>query len=77
MTEVNEAAYRETLLAKVKPSDLKTDLGRVPAGIHTYNVTETYEVIDLKTYETDWLFYLTRPIWFVWRRVRKLWKRRV
>lgn len=77
VTEVNEAAYRETLLAKVKPSDLKTDLGRVPAGIHTYNVTETYEVIDLKTYETDWLFYLTRPIWFVWRRVRKLWKRRV
>lgn len=75
VTEVTETSYQETPLMKVKPSDLKSDLGRAAAGIHTYNLTETYEVIDLKTYETDWLFYLTRPIWFVWRRVRKLWKR--
>lgn len=76
VTEVTEASYQETLLAKVKPSDLKTNLGSAPAGIHTYNFTKTYEVIDLKTYEIDWLFYLMRPIWFVWHRVRKLWKRR-
>lgn len=75
VTEVTETSYQETPLMKVKPSDLKSDLGRAAAGIHTYNLTKTYEVIDLKTYETDWLFYLMRPIWFVWRRVRKLWKR--
>lgn len=75
VTEVSEAAFHETLLHKIKPIDLKTDLDKPSAGVHTYNFNETYEVIDLKTYETDWLYYVTRPIWFVWRRLRKLWKR--
>jgi hypothetical protein len=51
---------------------LNTDLGRTADGIHTYNVSEHFEVIDLKGYETDPWFYIMRPIWFIWRRIKKL-----
>ena len=75
VTSVSKTDYQEMLIAKIKPTDLNTDLGETPAGLHTYNYNANYEVIDLKTYEIDWLFYLMRPVWFIWRRVRKLWKR--
>ncbi|MBR4960855.1 MAG: hypothetical protein IKY52_08170 [Clostridia bacterium] len=64
--------YTEELVAKIKPDMLRTDLGRIADGIHTYNRNEQYEVIDLKGYETDILFYIMRPVWFIWRRIRKL-----
>ena len=64
--------YRETLFAKIKPEMIQSDLGRIADGIHTYNVSEHWEVLDLKGYETDLLFYIMRPIWFIWRRVKKL-----
>ena len=64
--------YGETLFAKIKPEMIQSDLGRIADGIHTYNVSEHWEVLDLKGYETDLLFYIMRPIWFIWRRVKKL-----
>lgn len=64
--------YMESLEAKITPSMLNTDLGRTADGIHTYNVSEHFEVIDLKGYETDPWFYIMRPIWFIWRRIKKL-----
>ena len=66
--------YKEELLLKIDPAELQTDFGKVPQGLHTYNVNEHYEVIDLKDYEYDLLFHFTRPVWFLWRRIKKIFK---
>lgn len=72
VTAVTEEQFEETLICKIKPEELPSVLDYVPQGIHTYNMTEEYEVIDLKGYETDPLFWIMRPVWFIWRRVRKV-----
>lgn len=73
--QVSESSYTETLRMKFRPEDITTNLGACAAGLHTYNMTEHYEVIDLKEYETDIWFWIMRPIWFVWRRIKKLFRR--
>lgn len=72
VTAVSEDRYEEHLVRKIIPGEIKSDLKGSPAGLHTYNASENYEVIDLKEYEFDWLLYIMRPIWFVWRRIRKV-----
>lgn len=72
VTEVSPSHFEERLIQKITPCEIQSDLKGAPAGLHTYNMSEHYEVIDLKEYEFDWLFYITRPIWFIWRRVRKV-----
>lgn len=72
VTEVSPSHFEEHLIQKITPCEIQSDLKGVPAGLHTYNMSEHYEVIDLKEYEFDWLFYIMRPIWFIWRRVRKV-----
>ena len=74
VTKVDINQYEEKLIRKVFPEEIVSDLKVKPQGIHTYNQSKSYEVIDLKGYETDWLFYIMRPIWFVWRRIRKVLK---
>ena len=75
VTEVSENRYEERLVRKIRPEEIRSDLKNTPAGLHTYNMSDSYEVVDLKEYELDWLFYIMRPIWFVWRRVRKVFGR--
>ena len=75
VTQIAENKYEERLIAKIRPSAIKSDFGKVPQGIHTYNVSEKYEIIDLKEYAVDWLSYIMRPIWFAWRRGKKLFGR--
>lgn len=72
VNHISENCYAETLLAKLKPEDICTDLGSPAEGLHTYNMTANYEFVDLKEYETDIFFWITYPIWFIWRRVKKL-----
>lgn len=72
---VAESEYAETLLVKLRPEDIPCDLNCAPKGLHTYNMTEDYEVVDFKDYETDPLFWVMRPVWFIWRRVRKVFGR--
>lgn len=69
---VSENRFEETLLCKIHPDKLRSDLNRKAEGIHTYNLTEEYEVLDFKGYETDLLFWVMRPVWFIWRRIRKV-----
>lgn len=69
---VSEENYEERLLAKIKPEELNSDLGYKACGVHTYNLTDEYEILDFKGYETDPLFWVMRPVWFIWRRVRKV-----
>lgn len=75
VTKVAEDDYQETLIMKIKPSMILSDFHTVAQGIHTYNSNEQYEVIDLKEYKSDWLFYIMHPIWAVWRRLKKLFGR--
>ena len=73
--QVSEEAYSEQLILKLRPEDIYTDLRGTPAGLHTYNTTEHYELIDLKEYETDYWFWVMRPVWFIWRRVKRVFGR--
>jgi hypothetical protein len=72
ITDVSPSCFEEQLIRKIAPGEIQSNLAGIPAGLHTYNMSEHYEVIDLKEYEFDWLFYVMRPIWFIWRRVRKV-----
>ena len=46
----------------------------IPSLSYDDTVKSLLEVIDLKEYETDPLFYIMRPIWFIWRRIKRLFK---
>ncbi len=72
---ISISPYIERAVVKITPSMLNTDLGRTAYGVHTYNVSGAYEVIDLKGYETDLWFYVMRPIWYIRRHVLKLLKK--
>lgn len=72
VTAVDESRYEETLIRKIKPSEIHSDWKHPHQGIHTYNTTQRYEIVDLKGYETDLLYWITRPVWFIWRRIRKV-----
>lgn len=72
VTAVAENEYAETLLAKLRPENIPCERSCALKGLHTYNMTEDYEVVDFKDYETDPLFWVMRPVWFIWRRVRKV-----
>ena len=75
VTEVSSEAFSETLYKKIQPSDIRSNLKKKPEGIHTYNMSASYEVIDLKGYEADWLFYIMRPVWWLRRRIKRLFKK--
>ena len=68
--------YKEILEKKITPDMINSDLGRKAEGIHTYNMSDEFEVIDLKGYETDIWFYVMRPVWFIWRRVKRIFSHR-
>jgi len=66
---------REKNIRKVRPSDINSNVPYKPQGIHTYNCTSMYEVIDLKGFETDYLAPIMRIVWGVWRRIKRLWRK--
>lgn len=74
--EISPDTYRETLLRKRMPTEIKSDLPVPPEGIHTYNFTEQYEVLDLKGYETDYFYPVMRIVWGVHRRIKALFGRK-
>lgn len=69
---VSEDCYAEELFYSIHPENISSDYSGVPKGIHTYNMNDAYEVIDLKNYEFDLWFHLLRPFWFVANRVKRL-----
>jgi hypothetical protein len=72
ITAVGEGEFREHLLTQVTPAQIQSDWKRQPKGIHTYGQSEKYEIIDLKSYEKDPLFTIMRPIWYIWRRMKRI-----
>lgn len=45
--------YDETLIEKIKPNDIKLKNKITASGIHTFNVSKKFEVIDLKYYRNS------------------------
>lgn len=70
VTKVKNDAYQETLAVKILPTEIHSDFPGIPQGIHTYNQSEKYEIIDLKSYETDWLYPIMRVFWFIYRKLK-------
>lgn len=48
---LDDTHYSEELMRKVLPEDITIQGVRNPQGMHTYNFTDQYEVIDFKEYE--------------------------
>lgn len=57
IVKCDKNAYKEKLIKKIKINDInyENSLGIKPFGIHTYNCSNNYEVIDLKI--IFWNFY--------------------
>lgn len=72
VNNADENAYSEAFFKKITPEMISVASTLVPQGIHTYNFNNKYEVIDIKGYEFDVLFYIMRPIWYIKRRITKL-----
>ena len=72
VTMTEEVTYSEELVAKIMPDWIRSDFSGEPKGIHTYNVSDKYEVIDLKYYKVDLWLYVMRPVWFLWRRIKRM-----
>lgn len=70
VTKADNDAYEETLVVKILPTEIRSDFSGVPQGIHTYNLSDKYEIIDLKSYETDWLYPIMRIFWFIYRKLK-------
>ena len=51
--------FKETLIKKIQPGNLNINNKDSYCGIHTYNTSENFEVIDLKSYKNSYvrLFY--------------------
>lgn len=75
VTKLNDSDYEEKLICKVLPEIIQSDFHTVPKGIHTYNMSSNYEVIDLKEYRYDMFFYIMRPIWFTLRLCKRFFRR--
>lgn len=51
ISALDEIRYAEELVRKILPEEITIRGIRMPQGIHTYNFTDRYEVIDFKEYE--------------------------
>ena len=65
--QLDDRCYSESLLCKILPKDLTITGVAHPEGIHTYNFSDHYEVIDYKEYE----FALISKIAGVVKRIKK------
>ena len=74
VTKLDEREYSEKLVKKITPSMIHSNFHHKIHGIHTYNLSGKYEIIDLKYRKIDLWFYLMRPVWYLVRRIKNLWK---
>lgn len=72
VTKISIDSYEESLVKKIRPEEIQSDFKGIPQGIHTYNASDQYEVIDLKSYETDLIFPFMRVFWFLYRNIMRV-----
>lgn len=66
---------REELIQKIYPPKNVINFNSEPEGIHTYNFTSKYEVIDLKTTPVDLLSFASLIFWTAIIKTKRLFKR--
>ena len=59
---IGAAGYSESLITKILPENIQVLGIHEPKGIHTYNFTDQYEVIDCKEYEFGLISKIARVI---------------
>lgn len=74
--EVSERGFHEVPVKKIIPLDVPNNLRFVPEGIHTYNFTSEYEVVDFKRTGMDFMLLFMRVTINVKNRLKKLFCRR-
>lgn len=72
ITKLSDHEFEEHIIKKIYPNQIHTDTDQKYYGIHTYNFSDRFEVIDLKSYETDLFYPFMRVFWAVVRRFKKL-----
>ena len=72
---VSDDDYQEKFLLEISPDQIQCDWSYPVKGIHTYGQSDRYEVIDLKSFEIDLFAPVMRPVWAIWRRIKKLFVR--
>lgn len=65
------STYEESLILKISPQDIHSNLNFDLEGVHTYNLSENYEVIDLKGHEKDLFYPIMRIFWGIVRIMKK------
>lgn len=69
--QISSDGYSEHLLKKIKPSEIKTNCRNYGDGIHTYAVSDDFEVIDLKGYESRMCYVPGIFLGFIPRKILK------
>ena len=59
--------FREELKHKITPHNVHIDIKEVPSGIHTYNINDRVEVIDLKFYRNSFYNLIWKAIYKIKR----------
>ena len=55
-----DSDYQEKVVSRLTPNDILLNIGKPPAGIHTYNSSRHLEVVDLKCYKKSFYRLLLR-----------------
>ena len=63
--------YHESLLTKILPENINTDMSRPIIGTHTYGCTENYEIIDVKFNDVVFSHQIRRFYRFIVRLLKR------
>lgn len=63
--------YCERFLARISPDQINTDLDKAIVGIHTYALTDDYEIIDVKFDDPQLRYQIRRVFRYIKRKLLK------
>ena len=70
--KVSTTEFQEHIIRKIHGKDISSNHALPVEGIHTYNFTEKYEVIDIKNYKEEHFWFFKRVYRALYWRVEKL-----
>lgn len=71
ITKLDKEQFEERIICKILPDTLVINHAKAPQGVHTYNFTDRYEVIDYKEYEFGWVCKIAKAIKLIMQKLRK------
>ncbi|MBQ7923522.1 MAG: hypothetical protein IJ325_13270 [Clostridia bacterium] len=70
--KVSTTEFQEHIIRKINAKDIASNHALPAEGIHTYNFTDKYEVIDIKNYKIERFWFFKRVYRALYWRVEKL-----